>query len=185
MSWRRRACARSSTSLTFAYWWPTEIGWRQPSGAFKRGVSLGRRGESASEVWFGEEFRSRSRSPPVAAGALTSARQPWGSSVAQTATAPPTHELAPLEHAPLPAHCELPCAALKFGSAPALRSRKSESNPGKPASYLIRGPQRLADRTPDPLDVNGPRWPRCARVYGVNALFRHAEDSHHAVWSAP
>ena len=43
--------------LDFAYWWPTEIGWRQASGAFKRGVSLGRRGESTSEVWFGEELR--------------------------------------------------------------------------------------------------------------------------------
>ena len=40
--------------LDFAYWSPTEIGWRQASGAFKRGVSLGRRGESTSEVWFGE-----------------------------------------------------------------------------------------------------------------------------------
>jgi hypothetical protein len=88
--------------LDFAYWWPTEIGWRQASGAFKRGVALGRRSESTSEVWFGEEPRSRSRSPPVAAGALISARQPRGSSVTQTATAPPTHELAPLEHAPLP-----------------------------------------------------------------------------------
>jgi hypothetical protein len=67
--------------LDFAHWWPTEIGWRQASGAFKRGVSLGRRSESTSEVWFGEELRSRSRSPPVAAGALTSARQPWESSV--------------------------------------------------------------------------------------------------------
>ena len=43
--------------LDFAYWWPTEIGWRQASGAFKRGVSLGRRIESTSEVWFGEELR--------------------------------------------------------------------------------------------------------------------------------
>jgi hypothetical protein len=102
MSWRRRACTIID-ELDFAYWWPTEIGWRQASGAFKRGVSLGRRSESTSEVWFGEELRSRSRSPPVAAGALISARQPWGSSVTQTATAPPTHELAPLEHAPLPA----------------------------------------------------------------------------------
>ena len=34
--------------LDFAYWWPTEIGWRQPSGAFKRGVSLGRRSESTT-----------------------------------------------------------------------------------------------------------------------------------------
>jgi hypothetical protein len=67
---------------------PTEIGRRQASGAFKRGVSLGRRSESTSEVWFGEELRNRSRSPPVAAGALTSARQPLGSSVTQTATAP-------------------------------------------------------------------------------------------------
>jgi hypothetical protein len=67
--------------LDFAHWWPTEIGWRQTSGAFKHGVSLGRRSESTSEVWFGEELRSRSRSPPVAAGALTSARQPWESSV--------------------------------------------------------------------------------------------------------
>jgi hypothetical protein len=58
--------------LDFPYWWPTEIGWRQASGAFKRGVSLGRRSESTNEVWFGEELRSRSRSPPVAAGALTS-----------------------------------------------------------------------------------------------------------------
>ena len=43
--------------LDFAYWWPTEIGWRQASGAFKRGVSLGRRSESTSEVWLGEELR--------------------------------------------------------------------------------------------------------------------------------
>jgi hypothetical protein len=43
--------------LDFAYWWPTEIGWRQASGAFKRGVSLGRCSESTSEVWFGEELR--------------------------------------------------------------------------------------------------------------------------------
>ena len=43
--------------LGFAYWWPTEIGWRQASGAFKRGVSVGRRSESTSEVWFGEELR--------------------------------------------------------------------------------------------------------------------------------
>ena len=43
--------------LDFAYWWPTEIGWQQASGAFKRGVSLGRRSESTSEVWFGEELR--------------------------------------------------------------------------------------------------------------------------------
>jgi hypothetical protein len=83
--------------LDFAYWWPTEIGRRQPSAAFKRGISLGRRSESTSEVWFSEELRNRSRSPPVTAGALTSTRQPW---VTQTATAPPTHELAPLEHAP-------------------------------------------------------------------------------------
>jgi hypothetical protein len=54
--------------LDFAYWWPTEIGWRRASGAFKRGVSLGRRSESTSDVWFGEELRSRSRSPPVACG---------------------------------------------------------------------------------------------------------------------
>jgi hypothetical protein len=48
----------------FACWWPTEIGWRQPSEAFKRGViNLGRRGESTSEAWFGEECRCRSRSP--------------------------------------------------------------------------------------------------------------------------
>jgi hypothetical protein len=67
--------------LDFGLWWPTEIGWRQASGAFERGVSLGRRRESTGEVWFGDELRSRSRSPPVAAGALTSARQPWGSSV--------------------------------------------------------------------------------------------------------
>jgi hypothetical protein len=32
--------------LDFAYWRPTEIGWRQPSGAFKRGVSLRRRSAS-------------------------------------------------------------------------------------------------------------------------------------------
>jgi hypothetical protein len=89
--------------LDFAYWWPTEIGRRQPSAAFKRGISLGRRSESTSEDWFSEELRSRSRSPPVTAGALTSTRQPSGFSVTQTATAPPTHELAPLEHAPLPA----------------------------------------------------------------------------------
>jgi hypothetical protein len=82
--------------LDFAYWWPTEIGRRQPSAAFKRGISVGRRSESTSEVWFSEELRNRS-SPPVTAGALTSTRQP---SVTQTATAPPTHELAPLEHAP-------------------------------------------------------------------------------------
>jgi hypothetical protein len=47
--------------LGFAYWWPTEIGRRQASGAFKRGVSVGRRSESTSEVWFGEELGSRSR----------------------------------------------------------------------------------------------------------------------------
>ena len=117
--------------LGFAYWWPTEIGWRQASGAFKRGVSLGRRSESTSEVWFGEELRSRSRSPPVAAGALTSARQPWGSSVTQTATAPPTHELAPLEHAPLPAnHCELHCDTVLFG-ANVLPGRSSVEFDGK------------------------------------------------------
>jgi hypothetical protein len=86
--------------LDFAYWWPTEIG-----------------SESTSEVWFSEELRSRSRSPPVAAGALTSARQPWGSSVTQTATAPPTHELAPLEHAPLPAYCELHYGTRKLSAA--------------------------------------------------------------------
>jgi hypothetical protein len=39
--------------LDFAHWWPTEIGWRQASKAFKRGVSLGRRSQSKSEVWFG------------------------------------------------------------------------------------------------------------------------------------
>lgn len=43
--------------LDFAYWWPTEIGWRQASGAFRRGVSLGRRSESTSEFWFGEDLR--------------------------------------------------------------------------------------------------------------------------------
>ena len=59
--------------LDFAYWWPTEIGWRQTSGAFKRGARLGQRSESTSEDWFGEELRSRSRSPAVAAAALTSA----------------------------------------------------------------------------------------------------------------
>jgi hypothetical protein len=74
--------------LDFGHWWPTDLGWRQASGAFKRGVSLGRRSESTSEVWFGEELRSCSRSPPVEAGALTSARQPSGSSVTQTATTP-------------------------------------------------------------------------------------------------
>jgi hypothetical protein len=47
--------------LGFAYWWPTEIGRRQASGAVKRGVSVGRRSESTSEVWFGEELGSRSR----------------------------------------------------------------------------------------------------------------------------
>jgi hypothetical protein len=26
--------------LDFAYWWPTEIGWRRASGAFKRGVTI-------------------------------------------------------------------------------------------------------------------------------------------------
>lgn len=43
--------------LDFAYWRPTEIGWRQASGEFKRGVSFGRRSESTSEFWFGEELR--------------------------------------------------------------------------------------------------------------------------------
>jgi hypothetical protein len=32
--------------LDFANWWPTENGWRQASGAFKRGVSLGRRSDA-------------------------------------------------------------------------------------------------------------------------------------------
>ena len=50
--------------LDFSYWRPTEIGWRQASGALRRGVSIGRRSESTSEYWFGEELRSRSRSPP-------------------------------------------------------------------------------------------------------------------------
>jgi hypothetical protein len=62
--------------LDSAYWWPTEIGGRQASGAFKRGVSLSRRSESTSEVWFGEELRSRSRSPRVAAGASPKPRPP-------------------------------------------------------------------------------------------------------------
>jgi hypothetical protein len=44
--------------------------------------------------------------------ALTSATS---RGVTQTATAPPTHELAPLEHAPLPAdHCELRCATMSL-----------------------------------------------------------------------
>ena len=61
--------------LDFAYWWPTEIGWRQASGAFKRGVSLGRRSENASEVWFGEELRSRS-APTACSGGRTDIRPP-------------------------------------------------------------------------------------------------------------
>ncbi|MFD0008185.1 2OG-Fe(II) oxygenase [Streptomyces sp. NPDC127178] len=40
--------------LDFAYWRPTEIGWRQASGASNHGVSLGRRSESTSQFWFGE-----------------------------------------------------------------------------------------------------------------------------------
>src|SRR6201993_3322775 len=42
----------------FGHWWPTENDWRQASGAFQRGVSLGRRSENTSEVWFGEELRT-------------------------------------------------------------------------------------------------------------------------------
>ncbi|MEV8092654.1 2OG-Fe(II) oxygenase [Streptomyces nigra] len=42
--------------LEFAYWRPTEIGWRQTSGAYNHGVSIGRRSESTSEFWFGEKL---------------------------------------------------------------------------------------------------------------------------------
>jgi hypothetical protein len=35
--------------LDFGYWWPTEIDWRQASGAFKRGVSLGWRSGHAQD----------------------------------------------------------------------------------------------------------------------------------------
>jgi hypothetical protein len=55
----------------------------------------------------------------ASSGGRTDICQPWGSSVTQTATAPPTHELAPLEHAPLPAtEYEYHCATTEFVSIP-------------------------------------------------------------------
>jgi hypothetical protein len=184
--------------LDFADWLPTEIGWRQGPGAFKRGVSRDRRSERTSEVWFGEELRSRSRSPPVAAAAVTSARQPWGCSVTQTAAAPPTHEFAPLEHAPLPASCsELHCSTMQFADhCPILLFLLNQS--ATCSAFLLHGSKALTvfcaclnrpSETPDArrsltyvrgLDIRSPTvddsWAECRHEQGSGGRW-HAGTS--------